>query len=356
LSLIEWCNRTWNPLEGCTHLSKGCDSCWAAKLVGTRWRHLPLYEGLADDGVFNGIVRLVPARLNEPLGWRKAARTFVCSRSDLFHHSVPDAYIAAVWSRMWWASRASRGGGRKPVQTFQVLTKRQVRMRNWVRGWGDRNQRKAWIGEAVAQGWCDAQDQQNAGFMDPVLDNVWLGVSVEDQRLADIRIPVLIDTPAAVRWLSVEPLLDAVDLSRYLWLTGASTAGPFYDHAGRRRTGGGGAGGQTFTSIRAGYLHWVVAGGETGKTARPIRSAAWAQTLRDQCTEAGVAFFWKQWGDWIPDTDQLPEDSYVALDAAINLAQPHPFPMKVGRKRAGALIDGQGWTQMPDDRTAVAAR
>jgi len=199
--------------------------------------------------------------LTAPLRWRVPRRVFVNSMSDLFHARVPREFVAQVWDVM----------ARTPQHTYQILTKRPDRMARVVKA-------------LPAGPWHAAP-----------LPNVWLGTSVEDQARADQRIPHLYDTPAAVRFLSVEPLLEAVDIGRYLWLTSSNTAGPWRDFNGRVRVGGSGVGGQTFTSIPTRDLDWVIIGGESGPRAREMR-LPWVRHLLAQCTEAKVPVFVKQLG------------------------------------------------------------
>lgn len=295
-SAIEWTDASWNPILGCTAVSPGCDHCYAARDASGRLARLPLYAGLAKAGVFTGEVRLVPERLSQPLRWRKPRRVFVNSMSDLFHDAVPDDYIAQVF-RVMAAARQ---------HTFQVLTKRHGRMRSLL---------------------------NSARFDAPVAaPNVWLGVSVEDQHWADIRVPALLDTPAAVRWLSCEPLLGPIDLSP--WLTDMDWPPCWDTHSPGDSCG---------RCIRP---DWIVAGGESGSGARPMHPD-WARSLRDQCAAAGVPFFFKQWGEWC-DRDQLHPDVWQQVDAAINLGQqPHPPLLRMGKKRAGRLLDGRTWDEYP---------
>lgn len=264
---IEWTGpngRVWNPLAGCDPASPGCLNCYAARLTSGRLRHLPMYQGLAVNGEFTGEIRLAPDRLRDPLRWRTAGLTFVNSMSDLFHPRVPDEYIAAVWVTMQWTSAWWRT--HKPRQTFLVLTKRHGRLRGWTARWGIAQQRTEWIRAARDQGWCDDHDVAEAPFMPRVPDNIWLGVSVEDQERADQRIPYLIDTPAAVRWVSAEPLIGPVDLAR-----------------------------TDKDALVDGGIGWVVAGGESGTGARPMEPD-WLDALHRQTTAAGVPFFAKQAG------------------------------------------------------------
>ncbi len=272
---ISWTDETWNPTTGCDKVSPGCGlprfegdgtgGCYAMAMAKRlKGMGQAKYQNDGDprtSGPGFGVT-VHPGALTVPLRWRKPRRIFVNSMSDLFHEAVPDEYIDAVFGIM----------AQTPQHTYQVLTKRHGRMRSLLNS--DMFRRR------FCFGW--------------PLPNVWLGVSAEDQKWADIRIPALLDTPAAVRFVSAEPLLGPIDLDRYLWLQGPSSAGPFYDHAGRRRFGGG-IGGQMLTRVRARDLHWVIAGGESGPGARPCE-LDWLYSLRDQCIDAGVPFFCKQLG------------------------------------------------------------
>lgn len=264
MTTIEWTEKTWNPVTGCTKVSPGCDHCYAEGIA----------RRFAGSKAFpNGFdVTLHPERLDAPLRWRKPARVFVNSMSDLFHQDVPDEFIAAVWCSMYWTSPAVRRF--KPVQTFQILTKRHARMRSWVRSWGDRDQRVAWVEAARERGWCDTEDARDAWAMPAVLRNVWLGASVEDQKRADLRVPALVDTPAAVRFLSCEPLLGPVSIWGHL-----SNPSNLRRLAGRPLP----------------HLDWVIVGGESGPGARRME-LDWAAALVDQCRSAGIAAFVKQLG------------------------------------------------------------
>ena len=239
-SAIEWTDATWNPVTGCTKVSPGCDHCYA-ETFAERFRGVP---GHHFERGFD--VTLRPERLDQPLRWRRPRRIFVNSMSDLFHDDVPDSFIATVFDVMRSA----------PQHTFQVLTKRHGRMRSLLRKWTPITGTPPWV------------------FTGPwPLPNVWLGVSVEDQHWADIRIPALLQTPAAIRWISAEPLLGPVTFRWASWEPVRDR-----DHLdGLRR------------------LDWVVVGGESGRGARPM-DPEWARSLRDQCQQAGVPFLFKQWG------------------------------------------------------------
>lgn len=246
---IEWTDATWNPVTGCTKISAGCTHCYIARtppfrMAGRQFWH---EEGSDRIGATTG-VQLHPERLGVPLSWRKPRKVFVCSLADLFHASVPDEFIARVFASM----------ARSPQHTFQVLTKRANRMHSLL-GNDGQTLLEATTDEATAE----------ALYRQWPLPNVWLGVSAETQQWADIRIPALLDTPAAVRWVSAEPLLGPIDLKR------AAAVPPRSPITGDLDPGPG--------------IDWVVAGGESGPGARPMHPR-WARDLRDQCAFHGVPF------------------------------------------------------------------
>jgi protein gp37 len=287
-SKIEWTDASWPVVTGCDHISSGCDNCYAAKLTGGRLKHLPAYEGLAEKGRFNGKVRLLPDRLNWPLKWRKPRKIFVSDMADLFHKDVPDEYIAQVFAVMAVAKQ----------HTFQVLTKRHARMRALLSNYG-------WWTSVVAL----AQDYGRPGPTQTqpggkcALLNVWLGVSVENQQWADIRIPALLETPAAVRFLSCEPLLGPVDLWGPLvppghrprltyWLDGRPGWGPEETSE---------TGLVTQPLATGPRIDWVIVGGESGPGSRPL-DVWWLRSLVQQCRDGGVPVFVKQFGsEWAKD-------------------------------------------------------
>ncbi len=264
---------TWNPIVGCDHVSAGCDHCYAATTHNRRylaWKrgtwsnapvqyHKPFWTG-------PGHVQLMPERLELPLHWRKPRRVFVNSMSDLFHEDVPLDFIRQVWMTMW----------RTPQHTYQILSKRPERMR-WAL-----DQMYGPLGGGKVSG-------------KPPLPNVWLGVSVENQDAADERIPLLLETPAAVRFLSCEPLLGPVDLTTIPYRGDTD----YYLDAlkGRYRTSRADTGGTPFCFGLAPMqrLSWVIIGGESGAQARPMEHE-WAWSIVQACAYTGVRSFVKQMG------------------------------------------------------------
>ena len=270
--------------------------------------------------------------LTQPLRWRKPRMIFVCAHGDLFHESVPDEWIDRVFAVMALA----------PHHTFQVLTKRPERMREYLL---HGNMSRTELGRIAVI--MDAMDElENRGssrFHDLPLPNVWLGTSVEDQATADQRIPQLLAAPAAVRFVSAEPLLGPIDLLQ------ARTAHNEWEELIE--------------------LDWVIVGGESGRHARPMHPD-WATSLRDQCTAAAVPFFFKQWGEWGPDQgppdnsrdrifegtarcawlDQKGtwnfEENVWLVDAAATL-NCGDWLFRLGKRANGRKLDDREWNEVP---------
>lgn len=272
---IEWTDASWNPVTGCTKVSPGCDHCYA-ETIARRFADTPAYpHGFAST--------LRPERLDLPLRWTRPRRIFVNSMSDLFHDAVPDGYIARVWATMAAARQ----------HTFQVLTKRHARLRSLLSSPS--------FTDLMAAAWFDLPRNRRPGnAIEWPLPNVWVGISAENQQWADIRIPALLDTPAAVRWISAEPLIGRIDLH-------SIPSGLRMDGGPRRDSAlvapcplcsGWGGGecpdGPHFVKLPGG-IDWVVVGGESGRGARPMHQD-WARDIRDQCAAAGVPFLMKQAG------------------------------------------------------------
>jgi protein gp37 len=356
---IEWTDSTWNPVTGCTKVTPGCDNCYA-ETFAERWRGTP---GHHFENGFDLTLR--PNALTMPLRWRKPRKVFVNSMSDLFHKDVPDAYIARVFAVM----------ALTPQHTYQVLTKRHGRMRSLL------NSSDFRIACETAQAVLVNDDatpmpryereqktsQWWSDFAKP-LRNVWLGVSVEDQKRADLRIPALVETPAAVRFLSCEPLLGPVDLTAWMpdgpanWRCQEPSCrrfftGPLQKHCPNCSAEGMWTGSHTGNDRPNGQpIGWVIAGGESGPGARPM-SPDWARSLRDQCTAANVPYLFKQWGAYQPT-------GYMAIGArstgCVFVGDPiddlgHRWEMRrVGKKVAGRELDGRTWDQYPTTTGAAS--
>lgn len=343
-SSIEWTDATWNPVRGCSRVSEGCRNCYAERTAirfagdgqpDTRRKQGPsgLYRGFvqltAGGPRWTGKVELIESKLDEPLHWKKPRRIFVNSMSDLFHEGLPFHAIDEVFDAMM----------RAEWHIYQILTKRGARMYEYFDSTGNRAEYLL----------------KHRG--------IWLGVSVEDQKTADERIPLLLQTPAAVRFVSYEPALRPVDFSKWFdeglecnycqrWRGTEDTAKP----DGNPEDPG-------FLCPNCGEacahlplderLDWVIVGGESGPGARPMHPD-WARSVRDQCQASGTSFFFKQWGQWLP-TDQL---EYVHPATGSNNGfefEDGLLTWRVGKKAAGRLLDGREWNEFPATARAEGA-
>ncbi len=272
-SKIEWTDATWNPVTGCTKVSEGCRNCYIERTPVFRMHGRKFQHGTTG-------VQLHPGRLDQPLRWKAPRRIFVNSLSDLFHEDVPDEFIAAVFGVM--AACASH--------TFQILTKRPERMRTWFR-WVESKRGDLTVALVKKGGAWPKVDEYSAesvlcaycarDVLEPVsrikwapwpLPNVWLGVSIEDQATADERIPLLLQTPAAKRFISAEPLLVPIDFRM-----GGSSVPDYAPHRPLPQ------------------IDWLIVGGESGPGSRPC-NISWIRSIRDQCKAADVRCFIKQLG------------------------------------------------------------
>lgn len=275
-SKIEWTQHTWNPVTGCSKISEGCQNCYA--------------EGMArrfgGDDAFR--VTLHPNKLSIPSERKTPTTYFVCSMSDLFHEEVPFEFISKVFSVMQQNQR----------HTFQVLTKRPKRVLEYYA------YQKEWLGIILP------------------LENVWIGVTAENQKEANHRIPILLDIPAALRFVSIEPMLEAIDLEdirdqqKFPSLLRKDVLRGQDIHEDDDNL---------WTPIEK--LDWVICGGESGQKARPL-NPLWVKSLQEQCLHANVPFFFKQWGEFTCKNGEM---------------------VRVGKKEAGHLIDGKECREMPKE-------
>lgn len=328
---IEWCDHTFNPWLGCTKVSPACDHCYAESWA-RRTGQAALWQGERR--------RTSAANWRQPLRWNRAAeaagvrrRVFCASLADVFDNQVD----SSDWlEQLWTLIRAT------PSLDWLLLTKRPQNMRarlpeDWGRGWS----------------------------------NVWLGTTVENQTEADRRIPALLSLPAKLHFLSCEPLLGPVDLTRICLVPkkpGSARAGVHVDalrgryvESGLAYIGDWDINGPYPTDAAARRIGWVICGGESGPGARAMHPD-WARSLREQCAATGVPFFFKQWGEWIPvvagddgsriiitpddggDELRLPEDRRFRL----NLDWPEQTMARVGKKVSGAVLDGVEHRQFPN--------
>lgn len=313
---IEWTDATWNPLIGCSRVSTGCVNCYAEGIAYrfSEQEGSPFFgtaKRVNGHSVWTGRVNVNERVMDQPLRWQRPRKIFVNSLSDLFHESVSIETIDRVFAVMAQA----------PQHTFQILTKRAERMLDYCEMVAVRNG----IGGADFP-----EDTPIPKFVEYPLRNVWLGVSVENQAAADDRIPLLLLTPTAVRFLSCEPLLGHIDLRKV-----------FDDDLG------------TIDSLTPGYfpnrrppprprpaIDWVIAGGESGHDARPMHPD-WARSLRDQCDRAGVPFFFKQWGEFASVSEvEGPGTHYTFPDGTT--------VRRVGKKLAGNTLDHREHKAFPE--------
>lgn len=311
---IEWAEYTWNPVSGCSKISAGCQNCYAERMS----KRLAGRCGYPTDNPF--CVTLHPDRLLEPLNWKKSRMIFVCSMGDLFHSQVPGEYIAYVL----------KIAAKCPQHIFMILTKRIGRAR-------------LFFNEHLPRG----GGIENWGIY-YIPSNVWVGCTVENQEMADKRIPDLLHIPSTVRFISVEPMLGPIDLLHIQWPE-------------KHKIG------------------WVICGGETGPKARPVHPD-WIRNLRDECQKTYVPFFFRGWGEYgtrayncttgLPVFKMFPNkqkwihkgDTWVnggicldmtgkiiRIGADFDTAQyPVAIMHKMGKKKAGHLLDDQEWKQMPE--------
>lgn len=317
---IEWTDATWNPIRGCSRVSEGCRNCYAERVAGRFYGPGEPYEGLVrlhpygearegDSAIklktearWTGQIQFVEKHLEDPTRWRRPRKIFVNSMSDLFHENVKDEWLWEIFDVMEASKR----------HVFQILTKRPERMSDWIRAnYGVTFHRR--------------------------FTHVWLGVSVEDQKTATQRVPILQQTPAAIRWVSYEPALGPVDFTQ---IDGRNYLLEFVT-------------GNDFKIPRS--IDWVVCGGESGPGARPMHPD-WARGVRDQCARSRVPFFFKQWGEWIPGAangfTQWPE-----IDPRRPILMPahpgrkgrdmHQVMIRVGKKAAANFLDGQQYLETP---------
>ena len=384
---IEWTDASWTPIRArnvatgnvgwhCEPASPGCENCYAENMNGRLGTRLPFKPGHRGDVE----IFLDEKLLLQPLRWKRPRMIFACSMTDLFGAFVPDEMIDRIFAVM----------ALSPQHTFQVLTKRSARMRAYTSSAStpirildrmfDISDLAACQAARAGQKEPWKSRPQKVAFMDDPdagwpLKNCWIGVSAEDQKRADDRIPDLLAMPAAVRFVSAEPLLGPIDFEavKYSAAPGFFGSALRWHHRGycHERDG-----------LRYPSLDWVIVGGESGVGARPMHPD-WARSLRDQCNAAGVAFFFKQWGEWAPqigavdgwtigddpeqsrfdhrewdEDDQCWGDVFRPIWCDFedgNYEEEHTVS-RLGKKRSGRLLDGREWNDMPAlAGTAVAA-
>jgi len=332
---IEYVSKSWSPIRGCSKVSAGCKNCWAVRMAN-RQKSMPGYEGFVDEHGWTGKVELIESQIDAPLHWRKPQRVATAFMGDLFHPALSDE------DRM----RVIQVIEKCPQHTFLLLTKRAKEM-------------------------CDFFSCERE-YGDEWPRNIWLGVSVENQAAADERIPWLLRTPAAVRWISAEPLLGPLNLRKYLKGLCPQCHG-FDDYCADVALC------ETCGGLNGIGLNWVVLGGESGPGARPMHPD-WARSVRDQCVAASVPFWFKQWGEFCPlprpfsyhrDGTEVKNNSgyrralsrYAKECGATQIISPGQLAEGIlsecvqygetaigrgGMLAAGNLLDGRTWAEFPD--------
>jgi protein gp37 len=311
-SLISWTEATWNPASGCTKISPGCEHCYIERTPPLRFAGRRFTE--ARHGTYVGAstgVQLHPGRLTTPLRWARPRRIFTGSLTDLVHTDIPQEYLAQVFAVM----------AATPRHTYQVLTKRPARMRAWLAGPAEQAVRAVldeWTHTGLHPTPTSSRVWRPSNALPETLTwplpNVWVGVTAETQHWAH-RIPILLDTPAVVRWVSAEPLLAPLTLHK--WLPNSHGKGIRWNPHPTTLTG------------TAPVLDWVVAGGESGPHARPTHPD-WIRALRDECAATGTPFHFKQWGEWTP----TPHEATPQDEGPVGM-------VRVGKRAAGRTLDGR---------------
>lgn len=325
---IEWADVTWNPIVGCNKVSAGCTNCYAAtqakRLAGMGQDK---YQGLTDKrGNWTGAIHTDPQALTAPLQWQKPRRVFVNSMGDFFHPKAPRNFQQQCWEIM----------RRTPKHTYMILTKYDKNMAEFIASQGP--------------------DYE-------AIPSIWLGVSIESGRQAQ-RAVTLLETKAAIRFVSCEPLIGPL-LLQCIPVDDSHYVNAFYgtawdDENGELCTGPSGE-----VPMERG-LDWVIAGGESGPNARPCHPA-WATDLQEQCRLAKVPFFWKQWGEWVPCDQAVGEGRTVTINFPGQTWDPREGRpadaleaidqgmIRVGKRRAGRVLKGRTWDEFPDPEKAAAA-
>jgi protein gp37 len=338
-------SRSWNPVIGCSRASEGCRNCYAAAMVDrfARKDGTGSYAGLTErdqNGTprFTGKIDFSEKRLMEPLRWREPAAVFVGDMADLFHDAVTDEMLDRIFAVM----------ALRPDCLFLVLTKRPERMREYLTRLAKREPDPRFLrapsdAERLAgkTAWLEAIEDIDRKFIDdhgdPVwpLPNVWLGVTAENQAAADERIPHLLTTPAAKRFVSIEPMLGPMTLSDLPSVSGIGRdLDALSDHV------------DPHADIPS-RLDWVICGGESGPGARPMRHD-WARSVRDQCGDAGVPFFLKQLGEFEPCAPPIAHPASSTRKGVVTHTWGDgTYSIKVGKKAAGRLLDGREWNEVP---------
>lgn len=333
---IAWCDSTVTPLFGCAKVSEACEHCYAEKIAVMRAHNQKvahLYEGTVKDGHWSGRLNLLPERMKEVLRWKKPRRIFVASQSDLFHEDVPDEFLDTVFAYMAMA----------PQHTFILLTKRAKRMRDYIVYGG---------GTCIRIGIRQALERMgfpDIGAVGQALPNVHTYVTIENQQRMEERLPALLETPSVLRGVSMEPLLGDIDLTRCPRGKYSALDDDFHNALS-------GEGWSVdcmeypATSKNGPRIDHVIAGGESGRGARPSHPA-WFRAQRDQCAKYGCVFTFKQWGEWGQYRKDLMEHGSPITTprgyAPKQIVVEGTPMLRYGKKLCGRLLDGVEHLALP---------
>jgi len=317
MNKIEWTDETWNPIFGCDKISPGCDNCYALAMA-YRLMHMPHGSDyqfvLGDNGEsdpekfhnlpeWNGKTHFAKSQLEKPLHWKKPRMIFVVSMGDLFHESVSFEHINDIFNVMC----------NTPKHTYQILTKRPERILEFFK----------WYGSLIKERGFDSvpSESDNPLHYYSPLKNVYIGATAENQKQLNKRIPILLEIPAAVRFVSIEPMLTFIDLMPAI----------SYKFKGWK---------QGIENLPK--IDWIICGGESGRKARPMHPE-WVRNLRDQCSKFKINFFFKQWGEWmhIDEFYKCYPDYIIPKERMLSVF------IRVKKKIAGRLLDGKEHNEMP---------
>lgn len=332
---IEWADKVWNPVTGCDAAGEGCLNCYAARMWPRLAKMSEKYAGrdFGDIGLHYSV-------LDEPMRWKKPRTVFVNSMGDLFHKDVPDEFLDHVFAVM----------SQKRRHTFIVLTKRPERMRAYLKTIASGESRERLLAHPY---YCGAYHFFHLGMRrGKPLPNVVLGVSCSTQDEADKDIPILLDTPAAKRIVSLEPLLGPVIVD-FGWTCCACGAQEIPDSGWGHVRVGQDPSCDCPVPVHCGPIETrisgVIVGGETGPGARPM-DPDWVRSLRDQCADANTPFFFKQWGEWAPASAPLPDGVFgteKCHEWHCGYCSSERFSIRVAARRAGRELDGRTHDDLP---------
>jgi protein gp37 len=308
MSKIEWCDATINPIVGCSKISPACHNCYAEGMakrlqsMGTRG-----YDGVVtEEGKWSGKLNFVWSELEKPMKWKKPRRIFVGSMTDLFHENVSDEWIDEIMVRVQFEKQ----------HTFIFLTKRTERMKEYF----------------------SSREFRGQNCKDGVVQNLWIGTTVENQEQANIRIPILLNTPATKRFVSIEPMLEKIDIWNVDNFIYDGFLKGYVDKEYSLVSG---------ASPNICKLDWVICGGESGRNARSLHPD-WVKDLQEQCEISNTPFFFKQWGEFMEENQMTDKLTQMKGQTSSFMSDGSLTFHRCGRKSAGKLLDGKLCQAFPD--------